>query len=161
MLTLAGQVVRLWDLTVGRGRRAPPARPEAGLVVFSPDGKRVLRVTETAVRVYDTQTNQPVGGTLPHKNKVSAAAFSPDGQRVLTVSHQPNGDEQEGHVRVWETASGNRSASRWCIRASFSERAFSRDGRRTVDRLPGRQGAACGTWRKTPLWESHGAQARS
>jgi WD40 repeat protein len=132
LLTLAGRVVRLWDLTVGEVDLPPPSPMQTGLEVFSPDGKRVLRATDTAVRVYDTQTNQPVGGTLPHKNKVSAAAFSPDGKRVLTIGHQPNGDEQEGHVRVWETATGELLGQPLVHPRSVLEASFSRDGRRVL-----------------------------
>ena len=69
LLTLAGQVVRLWDLTRAETAMPPVQSRETGLQVFSPDGKLVLRATDTAVRVYETQTNHPVGGTLPHKNK--------------------------------------------------------------------------------------------
>jgi WD40 repeat protein/tetratricopeptide (TPR) repeat protein len=136
VLTLAGRMVRVWDLTSGEAvgwversenHHAPPE-----LEVFSPDGKRALRVTETAVRVYDTQTNQPVGGTLPHKNKVTAAAFSADGKRVLTVCHQPNGDELEGHVRVWETATGELLGQPLVHPRSVLEASFSRDGRRVL-----------------------------
>jgi WD40 repeat protein/tetratricopeptide (TPR) repeat protein len=133
VLTLAGRVVRLWDLTSGEAvgwvEQSEAHHAPAELEVFSPGGKRVLRVAETAVRVYDTQTNQPVGGTLPHKNKVTAAAFSPDGKRVLTVCHQPNGDELEGHVRVWETATGELLGQPLVHPRSVLEASFSRDGR--------------------------------
>lgn len=132
LLTLAGQVVRMWDLTAGESPMPPRVRSETGLAVFSSDGKRVLRATETAVRVYDTKTNQPVGGTLPHKNKVTAAAFSADGRRVLTVSHQPNGDEMEGHVRVWETATGQLLGEPLVHPRSVLEARFHPDGRRVL-----------------------------
>lgn len=132
LLTWAGQTVRLWDLTVGE-RALPPASPKAsGLEIFSPDGKLVLRATASAVRVYDTKTNQAIGGTLPHKNKVSAAAFSADGKRVLTVCHQANGDEMEGHVRVWETATGDLLGQPLVHPRSVLEAAFSPDGRRVL-----------------------------
>jgi WD40 repeat protein/tetratricopeptide (TPR) repeat protein len=143
VLTLAGRMVRLWDLTpgepasVGEATRlskaatgGTPVPPE--LEVFSPDGKRALRATESAVRVYDTQTNQPVGGTLPHKNKVTAAAFSHDGKRVLTVCHQRNGDELEGHVRVWQTATGELLGQLLVHPRSVLAASFSRDGRRLL-----------------------------
>jgi WD40 repeat protein/tetratricopeptide (TPR) repeat protein len=132
LLTLAGRVVRLWDLTVGEAAMPPVRAKETGLEVYSSDGKRVLRVTDTAVRVYDTQTNQPVGGTLPHKNKVTAAAFSFDGKRVLTVIHQPNGDQMEGHVRIWETATGELLGQPLAHPRSVLEASFSRDGRRVL-----------------------------
>lgn len=132
VLTLAGRIVRLWDLTAGESPQLPPLRSETGLVLFSPDGKRVLRASETSVRVYDAATNEPVGGTLPHKNKVSAAAFSADGKRLLTVSHQPNGDEMEGHIRVWETATGELLGQPLIHPRSVLEASFSRDGRRVL-----------------------------
>ncbi len=132
VLTLAGQVVRMWDLTAGDPPTPPKVRSGTGLVVFSSDGKRVLRATETAVRVYDTKTNQPVGGTLPHKNKVTAAVFSVEGRRVLTVSHQPNGDEMEGHVRVWETATGQLLGDPLVHPRSVLEARFHPDGRRVL-----------------------------
>jgi WD40 repeat protein/tetratricopeptide (TPR) repeat protein len=132
VLTLAGQVVRLWDLTVGEPATSPVQPKGTGLEVFSPDGKLVLRATETAVRVYDTRTNQVVGGTLPHKNKVTAAAFSPDGKRVLTICHQPNGDQLEGHVRIWETATGELLGQPLVHSRSVLEAGFSPDGRHVV-----------------------------
>lgn len=132
LLTLAGQTVRLWDLTAGE-LAAPRAAPdEAELAVFSPDGKYVLRATKTAVRVYDTAKNEPVGGTLPHANKVSAAAFSSDGKRVLTIIHQRNGDELEGHIRVWETATGQLLGQPLIHPRTVLEASFSRDGRRVL-----------------------------
>jgi WD40 repeat protein/tetratricopeptide (TPR) repeat protein len=132
VLTLAGRLVRLWDLTAGEAPQPPAPPTEIGLVLFSLDGKRVLRATQTSVRVYDTATNAPVGGTLPHKNKVTAAAFSADGKRLLTVSHQPNGDEMEGHIRVWETASGELLGQPLIHPRSVLEASFSRDGRRVL-----------------------------
>ncbi|HTU19161.1 MAG TPA: hypothetical protein VMG10_13960 [Gemmataceae bacterium] len=140
VLTLAGQVVRMWDLAAAERPSVGPASrrsvtgvsPGTGLEVYSPDAKRVLRVTDAAVRVYDTKTNEPMGGTLPHKNKVSAAAFSSDGKRVLTVSHQPNGDELEGHVRVWETATGELLGQPLIHPRSVLEASFSSDGRRVL-----------------------------
>lgn len=132
VLTWAGPAIRLWDLTVGETAMPPAPSREPGLQVFSSDGKRVLRVTDRAVRVYDTQTNQPVGGTLPHKNKVSAAAFSADGKRVLTVTHQPNGDELEGHVRIWVTETGELLGQPFVHPRSLLQASFSPDGRRVL-----------------------------
>jgi WD40 repeat protein/tetratricopeptide (TPR) repeat protein len=147
VLTLAGRVVRLWDLTGGEREALAQGRDRKGAVlsiaplrsrlgaeleVFSPDGKHVLRATETAVRVYDTQTNQPVGGTLPHKNKVTAAVFRADGKRVLTVCHQRNGDELEGLVRVWEITTGELLGQPLVHPRSVLEASFSREGRRVL-----------------------------
>jgi WD40 repeat protein/tetratricopeptide (TPR) repeat protein len=144
MLTLAGQVVRLWDLTTAEPSRPPMPRAKDELRVYSADGKRVLRVTATAVRVYDTATNQTVGGTLPHKNKVTAAAFSADNKRLLTISHQPNGDELEGYVHVWETATGRPIGEPLVHPRSLLEVSFSADGKRVL--------TACQD-RKARLWD--------
>ncbi|HEY7154021.1 MAG TPA: hypothetical protein VH575_08710 [Gemmataceae bacterium] len=144
VLTLAGQVVRLWDLTTAEPSRSPMARAKDELMVYSADGKRVLRVTATAVRVYDTATNQTVGGTLPHKNKVTAAAFSADNKRVLTISHQRNGDELEGYVHIWETATGRPIGEPLVHPRSLLEVSFSADGKRVL--------TACQD-RKARLWD--------
>jgi WD40 repeat protein/Flp pilus assembly protein TadD len=132
LLTLAGRFVRLWDLTVSESEIPSAPSRVADLELLSPDGKRSLRATDTTIRVYDTQTNQPVGGTLPHKDKVTGAAFSPDGKRVLTVCHPRNGDELEGHVRVWETATGELLGQPLVHPRSVIEASFSRDGRRVL-----------------------------
>jgi WD40 repeat protein len=132
VLTLAGQVVRLWDLTAAE-TPAPPekAHPEEP-AFFSPDGRLVLRVSGTSARLYDVAKNQPVGAPLAHKDKISAAAFSADGRRVLTVSHQPNGDELEGHVQVWETATGKPLGEPLVHSRAVLEAAFSADGGRVL-----------------------------
>jgi WD40 repeat protein/tetratricopeptide (TPR) repeat protein len=131
VLTWCGQVVRLWDLTTAEPTIPPLPRREAELTVFSADGKRELRVIDTVVRIYDTEKKEAIV-TLPHTNKVSAAAFSANGQRLLTVSHQPNGDEMEGHVRVWETATGRLIGAALVHPRSVLEASLSPDGKRVL-----------------------------
>jgi WD40 repeat protein/tetratricopeptide (TPR) repeat protein len=137
VLTLSGQVVRLWDVTAGSPLSAVRS-PQSGkdqsgveMEVFSPDGKRSLRVTATSVRVWDTQKNEAIV-TLPHRNKLTAAAFSADGQRLLTLTHQLNGDEMEGHVRVWESMTGRLIGDVLAHPRSVLEASLSADGKRVL-----------------------------
>ena len=135
LLTFDGRAVRWWDLSRSEALSANPRSSHstsAGLVVLSPDHKRALRATETSVRIYDTATNETVGGTLPHPNLVTAAAFSGDGKRVLTVGHIRNGDELEGHVRVWQAATGELLGQPLIHARSVLEASFSPDGRRVL-----------------------------
>ncbi len=135
LLTFDGRAVRWWDLTRSETLSANPRSSRSAssdLAILSPDGKRVLRATETSVRIYDTTTNEAVGGTLPHPNRVTAAAFSSDGKRVLTVGHIRNGDELEGHVRVWQTATGELLGQPLIHARSVLEASFSPDGRRVL-----------------------------
>jgi WD40 repeat protein/tetratricopeptide (TPR) repeat protein len=135
VLIAVGQTIRLWDLTNGESlapNRSSPSSSTDGLTVFSPDGKRKLRATEAAVRIYDTATNETVGSTLPHPHKVTAAAFSADGKRVLTVSHARNGDESEGHLRIWATATGELLGQPLIHARAVLEASFSPDGRRVL-----------------------------
>jgi WD40 repeat protein/tetratricopeptide (TPR) repeat protein len=131
-LTLSGQVVRLWDLTAGESATPPVARVESGLVVFSNDGKLVLRANGTTAQVYEVAKNRPLGSALEHPNPVTAAAFSADGKRVLTLCHQPNGDQQEGYVRTWETAMGKAIGEPIVHPRAVLEVSFSNDGRRIL-----------------------------
>ncbi len=144
VLTLSGRVVRIWDLTAGEPPPPPVARTPTGLTVFSPNGRRVLRVMDTTAQVYDTEKDRAIGAALPHKNKVTAAAFSADGRRVLTVQHQANGDELEGHVYVWETETGKPVGEPLVHPRSVLQAKLSADGGRVL--------TACQD-RKARLWD--------
>lgn len=66
-------------------------------VAFSPDGRRVLTVTQTrTAQVWDWQTGQPEGQAM---GDVNSAIFSPDGKQVLTMS-------QDDTARLWSAETG-------------------------------------------------------
>ena len=89
---------------------------------FSPDGQRV--VTASAIRRRGCGTRQRakrLGEPMQHESCVNSAQFSPDGQRVVTASDDKT-------ARVWDAATGKRSASRCSIRAVSILRSSARTG---------------------------------
>jgi WD40 repeat protein/serine/threonine protein kinase/tetratricopeptide (TPR) repeat protein len=102
--------VRVWDAATGQPV-APGLQP-AGPVVhasFSPDGRRVLTVSQcpsklpdqgksngntgrpnsprkTEARVWDVVTGQPLTTAMRPDRWITSASFSPDGRRIVTVS---------------------------------------------------------------------------
>jgi WD40 repeat protein len=97
--------VTLWDMTTGKSKGGRSghqlgvnavafgcAGPDCWLASASDDGVKLWRIVESEPRrTWDRN--------LEHERKVYHVAFSPDGKRVLTVG-------QDGHVRFWETATG-------------------------------------------------------
>jgi WD40 repeat protein len=98
--------VTLWDMTTGKPKVEKsdhllgvnavafgPACPDScWLASASDDGVKLWRIVESDLR-------RSPDRDLPHQGKVYHVAFSPDGMRVVTVG-------QDGHVRFWETATG-------------------------------------------------------
>jgi len=71
-------------------------------VAFSPDGRFVLSGgTESATRLWNRQTGEPVREFAGSPAGTMAAAFSPDGSKVLTTVGPP----QPG-ARLWRTDTG-------------------------------------------------------
>ncbi|HEX3545780.1 MAG TPA: TIR domain-containing protein [Mycobacterium sp.] len=69
-------------------------------VTFSSDGKRIVSGSaDHTVRVWDTNTGQPVGPPMMQNTAVTDAALSADGSDVAFVS-------ADDSVRVWNAATG-------------------------------------------------------
>jgi WD40 repeat protein len=67
--------------------------PEGRLIASGEDGG--------AVRLWDAETGEPVGGPLTgHEGAVHAVAFSPDGQRIASAG-------EDGTVRLWDASTGS------------------------------------------------------
>jgi WD40 repeat protein len=66
---------------------------------FSPDGRRVVTVSDKTARVWDADTGQALTPPLRHENLVLQASFSADGRRVVTAS-------LDSTPRVWDAATG-------------------------------------------------------
>jgi WD40 repeat protein len=82
--------------------RAVLAHPDiVRTVAFRPhDGKvAVTSSFDNTARLWDTSTGKPLGITLPHADRVFAAAYSPDGKTIATGS-------RDGTVRLWDADTG-------------------------------------------------------
>jgi WD40 repeat protein len=89
-----GGEVRLWSCDKGELLGTLP-QPNCSQAFFSPDGKRILTVVPTTVRLAPVAGGaQPV--ELPHQG-VYWAGFSPDGASVLTAA-------QDMTARLWDAA---------------------------------------------------------
>jgi WD40 repeat protein/tetratricopeptide (TPR) repeat protein len=133
VVTLAGPLVRVWDLTAGGS--TPTARRDnlhSGPAWFSPDGRREVRVSGTNVRIYDQETGKLLGPALQHRYAVRAAAFSPDGNRLLTIVQPVSGDEAEGAVRLWDVATGKQIGNALEHLKPVTRALFGPDGRNVL-----------------------------
>jgi WD40 repeat protein len=92
----ADSTARVRDAKTGVPIGAPMRHPaQIFRAQFSPDGSRVVTVTQEQVRIWDSRTGAPLGPPLMHGAAVNSAVFSADGQRVLTAS-------ADGAVRIWD-----------------------------------------------------------
>ncbi len=75
-----------------------PKQPElASMVRFSPDGKRIVGISEdNKVRVWSARDGE-LQAVLEHKKPVHDALFSPDGRWLATAC-------DDGFVRLWEVS---------------------------------------------------------
>lgn len=139
LILTGGDRLRLWDAATTRPVGAPfgIARNGGILAEFSPDGQRILSLTEDGtVRILDTRSRHVIHELLHvaapptpfnprqprlHRDASLAATFSPDSRSVATVS--PRG------LELWDAGSGQR---RWLRRGDHKNVAFDRGGRRLV-----------------------------
>jgi WD40 repeat protein/serine/threonine protein kinase len=107
------KVLRLWDLDAGGSplRRFKGHRNSIWAVAFTPDGRHALsgggvfdrptgKDTDTAIRVWDLEKDQPVALWPGRPGLVDALAVSPDGSLALSSS-------AGGRARLWEVATGS------------------------------------------------------
>ena len=95
--------------------------------VFSPDGKRVATASEDkTVRIWDSQTGEPLLVIQGHLDKVSGVDFEPtQGQRLVTSS-------KDRTARIWDSQSGKQLLVLNGHDDEVNFVAFSPDGQRIV-----------------------------
>jgi len=108
--------IRLWDAATGQptGKSARQEGP-IRVVVFSPDGSRIVAGGEGVARLWNAATLEPIGKPLAHHGSVAAAAFSLDGSQLITGSWG-------GTLGSWDGVSGK--PTRDPIRYEDDEEAY-------------------------------------
>jgi WD40 repeat protein len=94
---------QFWDVTTGQLLGQPlHLGPGNEVLALSPDSSKIVvlsRITNTTLRILETQAGQQVGKPLAHEDYVRSAAFSPNSRRIVTAS-------ADSTARVWDAESG-------------------------------------------------------
>jgi WD40 repeat protein len=91
---------------------------EVKSVLYSPDGGKLVTVSENAAYVWDAATGKLAYAALEHKAPVSSVEFSADGKWIITAS-------RDNTAQVWDAANGHKAGAPlkhddWVNSASFS-----------------------------------------
>lgn len=130
------QLLRGWDLASGREvmRGRGPAGGLVDRLVVSPDGRSVATAVRVlagdhqphSIRVWDARTGDLILAADAGYDR-PFVAFAADGRRVAaTVAADPNRSSSAHELRVWDLASGARTAT---FADYDGQPAFSPDGR--------------------------------
>ncbi|HTK77965.1 MAG TPA: WD40 repeat domain-containing protein, partial [Gemmataceae bacterium] len=135
VVTVGGNVLRLWDITSGRlvhdfGGKLPNFTYR---VVLSPDDKLVATVEYHAVRLWETATGKLIRELPEAANAiVGSVAFSPDGRLLASTVGTVENGQHVGFIRLREVATG-REIRQCRGEGDATDRiAFSPDGRTLI-----------------------------
>ncbi|HWE95494.1 MAG TPA: WD40 repeat domain-containing protein [Tepidisphaeraceae bacterium] len=119
--------VRIWDAGTGRELvEAIDIRRGAVLsVAFSPDGTKILSVTDGTSQLWDASTGKLFAPLVHGRDWTHCAAFSRDGKRVAT-------GHSDGIVVVWDAQTGRQLAEARKDVDTIVSIAFNPEGTRLV-----------------------------
>ena len=114
----------LWDATTCQPIWRAPVLEYVKRLAFSPDGRRVLVtfIRESAARVFDAKTGEPVGPHMRHRKEGMYASYSPDGRLIVTAS-------SDWVARLWDAATGLPVGPPWVNLGYTPVGFFTPDGR--------------------------------
>jgi len=114
----------LFILSIGvltAGGQEPGELPRVGVtypegivfdVAFSKDGKTLaIACEDKAVRLYEWPSRKLKATFKDHQERVWCAAFSPDGKTLATCTGEYRRPEDQGHIHLWELATGKQLAT--------------------------------------------------
>ncbi len=118
-------IVRLTDALTGETRCVLRHDEPVHVMVFSPKRDLILTGSQDGfVRLWNTQSGEPLGQRLKYHRGVATAAFSPTGESFVTGSY-------DGNLCLWRTQ--DQTLLYPCVKTTRILRAaFSHDGQRLV-----------------------------
>jgi WD40 repeat protein len=120
-----------------------PHGTPVGLVMFSPDGKRIATASsDGVVGIWDADTGRASVPLMSHAGKVVLVKFSPDGRRLYTASADKT-------ARVWDTESGLEALPALVHSAPITMAELTIDGRKLITVADG----------KLRMWDAGSGQA--
>jgi WD40 repeat protein len=109
---------------------------------FSPDGRWVLAAGRDGfARIWDLESDGPIGAAMPHAGPVLGAEFSGDGRYVVSAC-------EDRTARVWESGSGKALSPPLVHRLPLQAALFSHDGQQVIT------ASSRGGW----SWSAEGSQ---
>ncbi|KAG1807409.1 WD40-repeat-containing domain protein [Suillus variegatus] len=87
---------RVWDVKSAETILGPiQAGGSKCAVCYSPDGKMIAAVVDA--RLWNIETNQPIGTPLHHEHRVHSGTFSADGKLLSTSC-------EDSHIYIWDVS---------------------------------------------------------
>ena len=128
----ADGTARLWNADTG-APTAPPllhvacdgGRSPVDSAGFSPDGRRVITISDRTVRFWNADAATPVGEPIVHNGRVHWATFDAEGKRLLTAA-------ADGTANVFDVETHARLAPLVGHGAAVRSAVFSHDGGRIL-----------------------------